>query len=188
MRVRLTILGLMGLIAFIAVGLTALRNNNKFLTAGIFALTVSALCTATLLALYRRGPWDGFAVFGRAQFLICQPNSAPIVGPTSLSMEIVCRVLFFINTSPNLPDPSFKISGFPAIASDGNREPDFMAVLGGTGHTLGWLPVYSLRAGLCLSCIVVGFVGAIIGSLISRYFVAVRDEPRRALSARDEGA
>jgi hypothetical protein len=96
-------------------------------------------------------------------------------------MEIACRVLSFVNPSPRLPDPSFRIPGFPVLASDGNGEPEILAVWGGSAAILGWLPVYSLRAGLCLSCIVIGFLGAIFGRLISRHFVAERDEPRRTL-------
>jgi hypothetical protein len=96
MKAKPTILGLMGLIAFVAVGLAAARSNDELWAAVVFALTMFALCTASLVAIYRRGAWAGFAVFGWAQFLICQPQSALPVGPTSLSMGIACRLLPYI--------------------------------------------------------------------------------------------
>jgi hypothetical protein len=88
MKARPTVFGLMGVIACVAVGLAAVRSNDEFSAAIIFALTFAALCTSTLVAIYRRGAWAGFAVFGWAQFLICQPHTAPAVGPTSLSTGI----------------------------------------------------------------------------------------------------
>src|SRR3954451_12427357 len=82
MKGRPTVLGLMGFVAFVAIGMAALRSNDQTWAAVVLALTVSALCTSTLVAIYHRGAWAGFAVFGWALFLICQPHSAPTVGPT----------------------------------------------------------------------------------------------------------
>jgi hypothetical protein len=176
MNAKPTILGLMGVIAFVAVGLAALRTNNELWAAVILALTVSALCTASLVAIYRRGAWAGFAVFGWAQFLICQPQSAPPVGPTSLSMGIACRLLPYITPVRSMPPPSFRIGGYPAIASDDNGEPMMLFVFpGGASRSGGYLPVHTLRAGLCLTSLVVGFLGAIVGSFVARHSVARRN-------------
>jgi uncharacterized membrane protein len=55
MKSQPTILGLMGFIGFIAVGMAALRTNDELWAAAIFALTILTLCTAALVAIYRRG-------------------------------------------------------------------------------------------------------------------------------------
>jgi hypothetical protein len=64
MKAQPTILGLMGCIALIAVGMAAVRTNDELWAAVTFALTLFTLCTASLVAIYRRGAWAGFAVFG----------------------------------------------------------------------------------------------------------------------------
>ena len=51
---RPTILGLMILIAYLAVGLTAIRSDDKIWAAIVMYLTVFLLCSATLLAIHRR--------------------------------------------------------------------------------------------------------------------------------------
>jgi hypothetical protein len=141
MKARPTILGLMGVIAFVAIGMAALRTNDQYSAAIVLALTVSALCTATVVALYRRGAWAGFAVFGWAQFLICQPHAAPNLGPTTLTTELACRLLPYINTATNLPDISFRIPGYPAIMSDGAGRPFMGVVSGGSASIVGSVPL-----------------------------------------------
>jgi hypothetical protein len=175
MKAKPTILGLMGLIAFVAVGLGALRSNNELWAAVVLALTVFALCTASLVAIYRRGAWAGFAVFGWAQFLICQPQSAPPVGPTSLPMGIACRLLPYITPTRSMPPPSFRIGGYPAISSSPDGEPIMFFVFpGGASGFSGYLPVHTLRSGLCLTSLIVGLLGAIVGGSIDRRSITRR--------------
>jgi hypothetical protein len=176
MKAKPTILGLMGLIAFVAVGLAAARSNDELWAAVVFALTMFALCTASLVAIYRRGAWAGFAVFGWAQFLICQPQSALPVGPTSLSMGIACRLLPYITPARNMTPPSFRIGGYPAISSDADGKPIMLVVFpSGAAISGGYLPVHTLRAGLCLTSLIVGLLGAIVGGFIDRRSIARRD-------------
>jgi hypothetical protein len=175
MKERLTILGLMGSIAFIAVGIAALRTNDELWAAVFLALTVFILCTTTLVAIDRRGAWAGFAVFGWAHFLICQPHSAPTISPPSLSLEIAYRLLPYFNKAAILPYPSMQFQGYPAISSDHNGRL-YLTYMSGVSGGSGWVPVNSLRAGLCLSSLVVGFVGAFVGGFIARRCVARRDE------------
>ena len=130
MKGRPSVLGLMGLIAFVAIGMAALRSNDPSWAAVVLALTVSALCTSTLVALYRRGAWAGFAVFGWALFLICQPHSAPPIGATTLPMAMAYRVVFYVNDPAEFPWVSFQIPGYPAIMADGEGEPFLAAVKG----------------------------------------------------------
>lgn len=85
---RPTLLGLMALIAYFAVGPAAVRSNNGYRAVAFLILTVFGFCTATLSAIHRRGAWAGFAVFGWAWFLICQPHAG--VPPSgSLSMVVL---------------------------------------------------------------------------------------------------
>src|SRR5262249_30293321 len=128
----------------------------------VFVLTIFTLCTAALVAIYRRGAWAGFAVFGWVQFLIYQPHSAPALGPTPLPMAMAYRVFFSLGNPVAFPTVSFQIPGYPAIMADGDGEPFLAAVSGGSAGFLGRIPVNSLRAGLCLTSILVGFVGALV--------------------------
>src|SRR3954471_14218399 len=124
MRARPTVLGLMAVVACFAVGLAALRTNDEYTAAAIFAITFLILCTSTLAAIYRRGAWAGFAVFGWAQFLVCQPHAAPAVGPTSLSMGIAYRMLIGLHgTGPSIPQPSVRLPQFPVVMSIEDGKP-----------------------------------------------------------------
>ncbi len=127
MKAKPTVLGLMGVVACFAVGLAAVRSNDEYTAAAVFAFTYLILCTSTLLAIYRRGAWAGFAVFGWAQFLICQPHTAPSLGPTSLSQGITYRILTVIHgtaaprdraSQPSQADPLIHDRHGP----DGRRE------------------------------------------------------------------
>jgi hypothetical protein len=185
MKARLTILQVMGAVAFAVVGMAALRTNDELWAAVILALTVFTLCTAALFAMYRRGAWAGFAVFGWAQFLICQPHSAPALGPITLPMAMAYRIFFHVGNPAQFPTVSFQIPGYPAIMADGDGEPFLAAVSGGWAGFRGPVPVNSLRAGLCLTTILVGFVGAIVGGFIVRRCGArsdSRDDDRPRLS------
>jgi hypothetical protein len=167
MSSRLTILKLMGAVSFIAVGMAALRANDEVWTFINFALTVSGLCTASVVAIYRRGAWAGFAVFGWAQFLICQPQSAPTVGPASIPVAIAYRLSSYVSTPTAFADPSFRIPGFPAIISDVHGKPYISSVVGGSTSGGGFVPIHSLRTVLCFSSIIVGFLGMIVGRFVA---------------------
>jgi len=169
MKRKLTILRLMVLVAMVAVGMAALRSNEQTLAAIVLAVTVFALCTSTLFALYHRGAWAGFAVFGWAVFLICQPHSAPAVGPVSLPMAMAYRVVFHVSDPVKFPWVSFRISGYPAIMADGDGKVILGAVQGNSAAFLGIVPVDSVRAGLCLLSMAAGAVGALVGGVIARH-------------------
>jgi hypothetical protein len=174
MRMRPTILGLMGLIAFIAVGMAVIRSNDELGAAVILALTVSALCTATLVAIHRRGAWAGFAVFGWAQFLICQPHSAPSTArPTSLPTGIAYRFLPNVTTQP--PMAQLILQDQPPIWTDAGGKSYLLTVT--DQGIIGVVPLYSLCALLCLSSLVVGFIGAIVGGFIARRDFSDGDRP-----------
>jgi hypothetical protein len=170
MKPRLTIFGLMSIVAFAAVGMAAVRHNDDAWTGALFGLTVGALCTASLIAIYRRGAWAGFAVFGWAQFLICQPHSAPAVGITPPTIDMACRLLAYLDAPRLAPAPSFRIPGYPIITSDPDGRPLMSTLSRGSLRLYPYLPVHSLRALLCLSSVVSGYLGAVVGGLVAHRF------------------
>jgi hypothetical protein len=103
---RPTILGLMVLIAYLAVGLTAIRSDDKIWAAIVMYLTVFLLCSATLLAIHGRSAWAGFAIFGWAYFLLFNPNE-PDRWPGSISMILATYVVRFFR-NPNVSNNSLR--------------------------------------------------------------------------------
>src|SRR5438270_10853123 len=123
MKARPTVLGMMGVVACIAIALAAVRSNDQLTAAVVFALTYLILCTSTLFAIYRRGAWAGFAVFGWAQFLICQPNTAPPVSPTSLTNRIAYRLLIrYHGTGQEIPPLPSQPEEFLSVIDVGERK------------------------------------------------------------------
>lgn len=156
-------LGLMGVISVVATGMAALRSNDGFWAAAILTLTVLILCTSTILAMYHRGAWAGFAVFGWVMYLICQPHAAPSIGILSLPMAAAYRVVFFLSKPVSFPWVSFQMPSFPAIMADGDGEPFLGAVVGKSASFRAMVPVNSLRAGLCLLNPGFAALGALVG-------------------------
>jgi hypothetical protein len=150
-------------IAFVAIAIAGVRAADELLTALVLGLTVLVLSTATLVAVHQRGTWAGFALFGWVQFLMCQPHAAPAVGPTSVPNYVVCRLLTALPTGIPVPGPEYP-TAYPNVFRDatGNR------FVGATGISVD-VPIGSLRAALCLSCILAGLVGAVIGGWVSRH-------------------
>jgi hypothetical protein len=166
MKARPTVLGLMGVVACIAIGLAALRSNDEYSAAVVFALTYLILCTSTLVAIYRRGAWAGFAVFGWAQFLICQPNTAPPVGATSLSNGIAYSLLIrHHGTGQEIPPLSNPPPEFTKVMDVGEGKPILVSVTKQYNVHRGFIPVHCLRACLCLSSLLAGLLDAAIGGL-----------------------
>jgi hypothetical protein len=123
-----TFLGIMIFIAYIAVGMAAIRSNDSIWALVVVYLTAFVLCFAALMAIHRRGAWAGFAVFGWAYFLIFQPNSA-LSGPASLTLAVVTRlVIYFSNGRGRLP--YYSLSSGLSLAS---------VAVGFLGAFIGWL-------------------------------------------------
>lgn len=178
MKARPTVLGLMGVVACIAIGLAAVRSNDQLTAAIVFAFTFLILCTSTLIAIYRRGAWAGFAVFGWAQFLICQPNTAPPVGATSLSNGIAYWLLIrHHGTGQNTLPLANQPPQFTKVMDIGDGKPILVAESKQVHAHQGFIPIHGLRACLCLSSLLAGLLGTVIGGLIARRFArAVMDE------------
>jgi hypothetical protein len=176
MRARPTVLGLMAVVACFAVGLGALRTNDEYTTAAVLAITYLILCTSTLLAVYRRGAWAGFAAFGWAQFMICQPNTAPPVGATSFTNRIAYQLLIrYHGTGQEIPLLSNQPEEFFTVLDVGNGKPALVSqskqVVGQVHVLRGEIPIHGLRACLCLSSLLAGLLGVAVGAFVARRFV-----------------
>jgi hypothetical protein len=121
-----SLFGLMALIAYIAVGMAGIRSNEAIWAVFVMYLTVFILCSATVVAIDRRGAWAGFAVFGWAYFWIFQPNAA-VQGPTSVSMEVAARLVVSF-TDGDLP--YYSLSSGLSLSS---------VAVGFLGVFVGWL-------------------------------------------------
>ena len=170
MKARPTVLGLMGIVGCVAVGLAAVRHNDEFTAAAVFALTFFILCTSALIAIYRRGAWAGFAVFGWAQFLICQPNTAPALGTASLPNRLVYLVLIQHVTRQRLPPPTDQLPKVTRVFEIEDGKPILVNQSKMGASIVGFIPVHGLRTFLCLSSLVVGLLGAAVGNLVTRRF------------------
>ena len=75
-RPRITIAGLLVIVALVAVAFAALREPTDGWDSGVFGVTLMTLLTSVLLADFRttdrRAYWSGFALFGRAYLLVSQ--------------------------------------------------------------------------------------------------------------------
>ena len=75
-RPRITIAGLLGIVAFVAVAFAALRVPTDGWDGGVFGVTPTVLLISVLLAAHRterrRAFWIGFALFGWAYLLVSQ--------------------------------------------------------------------------------------------------------------------
>src|SRR4051812_18055312 len=71
---RLSISGMMGVVAFIALGVLALREGTEVWAGAVFTVTVLLLLGAVLHAVHgrglRRATWIGFALFGWTYLLL----------------------------------------------------------------------------------------------------------------------
>lgn len=81
MRLRISVLGTMTIVAFVAISLVTLRSTLEIWASLLFTLEIVLLCFAIPSLLYRRGPsrafWVGFAAFGWTYVVFC---FGPVLG------------------------------------------------------------------------------------------------------------
>jgi hypothetical protein len=108
MKPRLSILGLMGVIVFVAVGFAALRYPTELWASVIFTLAGLILLVAVVKVVHQEGPgrsfWLGFSVFGWGHLLLAfwssiGFNSTPhlVPFPKLLTSRLADVVLLSIN-------------------------------------------------------------------------------------------
>ncbi len=96
---RVTIAGMIGLIAASALGLAALRAASPLWTRAVCTACLTSLLVATLGACIalRRGPWLGYAVFGWGYLILsvgpwCDQNVAPALLSSKILDEVYVRI------------------------------------------------------------------------------------------------
>jgi len=168
---RLTLSGLLGIIAFVALGLGALRSSSVYWVSAVSWLLLLWLCAGLLGVIFRRGQarvfWTGFAVFGWVYLLIVHTA----VMSTTLSAEMSSGIHQLIDAVlPFKPNPA-------AIRANVRYEEH--------GHAV-W--IIRIRA---LVDLLLNFVFAGLGGFLALHFAAKgerdrRDEPTAPAAARDD--
>jgi hypothetical protein len=106
MKPRITILGLMVVVVFVATSLVALRSTLEIWASAYFSLTVVLLCTAIPGMAFRQGIrrafWAGFASFGWTYLVLC---FGPVPGtslkpPPLLTTKLLEAAYPFLSTVP----------------------------------------------------------------------------------------
>jgi hypothetical protein len=106
MKPRVTILGIMAVVALVATALVALRSTLEIWASAYFSLTLALLCTAIPGMAYRRDVrrafWTGFAAFGWPYLILC---FGPVPGtsfkpPPLLTTQLLERAYPYLSTVP----------------------------------------------------------------------------------------
>ena len=177
-RLRVPVLGLLGLVAFAAVGLAALRSASPMWASVLYSAALASLATAVVMAIARRGrgrvAWVGYAAFAATYLLGAFHPREP--GP-SVAPPVVVEVLL---------DPLLDRiqGGRPFYTTDlGPKGETFSGFRGPMGR--GGLPTMTpqntvslvsyRQIGHSLAAILSGLVGATLGYVSAHGGRADRD-------------
>jgi len=169
MRLRFSLAGLMGVVVLVALGIAAIRNANPTVANATYTATVVLLCTASCIALDRKGAWSGFAIFAWAYLLLC--TYQPERGPELLTLKLIDRASLFINGGmPNFQTHS-SASGYDETSNvtywaddEGARYIERYD----NGPTRILVPLPYRVIARCLMSLVAGGLGAIVGGYVAR--------------------
>ncbi len=159
MKPRLSILGLMAVVLFVAVGFAALRSPTELWASVIFTLAVFILLVAVIKVVGQDGPersfWLGFSVFGWGHLLLAFRSS---IG---------------FRSSPNLlPFPKLLTSRLADVVllsiQPGNGSLSIYTTLVTTRGTFE----HSFQISHCL----LSLVAALIGGMVTVRFIPARDK------------
>jgi hypothetical protein len=105
---RLSIIGMMRLVIFCAVGLTALRNATELWAGTMLTLVLGMLGIALLAILYQRGKdrawWVGFALFSGAYLTLSfGPWFSTAVQPRLVTTQLLDYIHFQVNSFGSVP-------------------------------------------------------------------------------------
>ena len=174
MRPRVTILGLMVAVLFVAVGLAALRDPSDFWLSVAFSSACAILLVATLLAVRRTGAcrawWVGFALFGWA-YLVA--SRIPRVEPLLLTTRGLDRAApgLFPSRTLDVTRETDPLARAPFFRPDGSSRPGVvLGIRGRTGElfaTQGGVPEQFRPVGHSLLTVVLGLVGALTSRLLA---------------------
>jgi hypothetical protein len=179
-RDRISIAGLMGLVAIAALILVGLKEGTEAWAGAAFAMTVLVLLGAILNAVHFRGParatWAGFALFGWAFLLFSfGPWSGadlkpPPLGSTRLLDELQAR----IHPPPQMiPNPSYNGLTFTSVSIVGSLNTLNPYIVKPGSPIWAGNPVHFRQVGHCL----LALLFAVVGALWSRVAYARANRP-----------
>jgi hypothetical protein len=163
---RFSIAGLMGVVAALGLGLTALRSPTPLKARTAVTAALASVCAAGVAAVVRPGPgragWLGFAVFGAAHFVWAFGyEGVPI--PTTLTRHLLDAL------EPQVL-PYLVESG--AAVYVGKPSPAYAQLAGAIASSpVGPAHVYFhayRQAGQATFTLVVGLIGAAVGLALGR--------------------
>jgi hypothetical protein len=184
MRFRFSIAGLMAAVLVLAVGFAALRAASALWASAVFTLTVILFAAAILGAVASRGPsriaWLGFGVFGWTYLLATfwlWPVPNGVTAPPFLTKALLDLFQPSLNTATVMtidPGPPGETSIEPP--------PNVSTIIPGTGNLATTTPfpgrIINLRdyrrIGHMLVAIILGLLGALLGTLFSTESASVR--------------
>ena len=176
-RFQYSLLWLLGLMAFVAIGCNALVNASAFWAGLLFTVTIFVLMVAVLGSIYRHGSarafWLGFAIFGWAYlWLVCGPTPGRTFSEDGWQFEpqeplATTKLLsfFFHNLLPQVRGRTVVPQTSPG---------------GGTGMFMGTpgamkVPIALARDFFCVGHSLWALLFAYVGGWVARYFHATRD-------------
>jgi hypothetical protein len=181
MKPRVTILGIMTVVALVATSLVALRSTLEIWASAYFSLTLALLCTAIPGMAYRRDIrrafWIGFTAFGWPYLILC---FGPVPGtsfkpPPLLPTKLLEMVYPYLSTVP----PS-EITVFGEGVWDDSRNFKVTRTVTSGGFTFWRNDTEDFqRAGHGI----INLVFACVGGFVAHSFASrlARDESNRAL-------
>ncbi len=175
-RLRFTFAQLMAAVIFASeLGFAALRSASLLWSSAVFTLTVAVLSAAILGAMARRGrarmTWAGFALFGWIYFGTTfgpWADDNGVKAPPYMTRWVLDYTLARLRNTNRLVDSGgvpgeVLFSPFPTWGMGGG-----MGGGGGPGPPAAVLDALQFRRiGHCLTAILFGLVGAVLGRLIA---------------------
>ena len=166
-RLRFTLAQLMAVVIFIGLGFAALPSASPLWSSAVFTLTVTVLSAAILAAMARRGrarmTWAGFALFGWVYL-------GTTFGPWADSNGVKAPPYV---TRLGLDYWDSKLWSSKRMETAPHGELLFSRFTMSLATTIAPDALQFRRIGHCLTAILFGLVGAVLGRLIA----AKDDEP-----------
>jgi hypothetical protein len=191
MKTRTTILGLMAVVLFAAIGFAALRGATNWWASSIFTMTLTGLAFAALYAEYRRGErrafWAAFAVFGWGYLVLtfC-PGCEIKIRPRLVTTNLLDALLPIVHLGPV---PTVRLwdatTGKPVNAGSPVNPVRFSPDSRLIGWGMGTSPARESFQDIGHSLVALLLAG--IGGVASRYLHAHRDERRKEAVERAAG-
>ena len=185
MRPRITIARLIAAIAFIGVGLAALRYATELWASGVFTSTLLVLGMAAAYAAQRRGPrrafWSAFVAFGTGYMILAfGPWFEVSIRPRLLTTKVLDALYPLVTPGPEGREALWDYATGRRVtrfSPDGRILPIWNP---DPSVRIWWWPDATRQARFqTIGHSLFALLMAAIGGTVSGYFYANRDERRR---------